>query len=210
MTIFLLVAVVAYFVGAIPFGVLIAKRKGIDILNYESGNPGATNVGRALGRTAGLFVFALDVLKGLMPTLAARFLVTARVGPFDPQLLWAVVGICAVIGHSFSPFLNFKGGKGVSTSLGMTIGVTPLPALSGLIAFGLTAGLSRYVSLGSIVAMGVALTTTMLYPGNSPQLIPLFTSLFLFVVYLHRANIRRIISGTERKIGQKDANDVAR
>ncbi len=207
MTNLLLLLTSAYFVGAIPVGVLVARSKGIDILNFESGNPGATNVGRALGRTAGVFVFVADMLKGLLPTLAARFLLLTPQGGVEPQVQWAFVGVGAVLGHTFSPFLKFKGGKGISTSLGMVAGTAPLPALVALFVFGVLVALFRYISLASIVGTLVAVLSLFIFKENTLQLLPLFGSLFLLVVYLHRGNIKRLLNGTERKIGQKKTNE---
>jgi glycerol-3-phosphate acyltransferase PlsY len=204
MTLLIALMVGAYCIGGMTFGVWIAKSKGVDILNYGSGNPGATNVGRALGRTAGLTVFVLDVAKGLVPVLIARSLLKEPVAPLDLQLEFALIGISAVLGHTFSPLLKFKGGKGVATSLGMVAGFAPLPALAGLIAYIVFASISRYVSLGSIAGALAACVTGIVLPDQSKQLVPFYLIATTLVIYLHRSNIQRILNGTERKIGQKN------
>jgi glycerol-3-phosphate acyltransferase PlsY len=115
----------AYFLGAIPFAVLLGRIKGIDILKAGSGNPGMTNVWRNLGPGFGIACFALDILKGLLPTVAARCLIHDRIGPFDPQFLWFTVGCAALVGHSCSIFLGFKGGSVKRYSGGFSNGLQP-------------------------------------------------------------------------------------
>ena len=112
----------AYFLGGIPFGVVVARAKGVDIMKFGSGNIGATNVMRALGAPLGIFVFVLDVIKGTIPSLAARWLLPHPWGPVDAQVLWMGAGLMAVLGHCLSPYLKFKGGKGVATAFGIGLG----------------------------------------------------------------------------------------
>lgn len=191
--------IAAYFVGSIPFGVLIARAMGVDILKFGSGNPGATNVKRALGWKAAGPVFLLDVLKGLGPSLTARFLVPESVGVVDAQLVWMLVGLAAVAGHCWSPFLRFKGGKGIATSLGAGVGAAPIPALLGFAVFFVVVGITKYVSLASMAGVASVVAWGVVIPGQSLQLLPIFVLLAVFIIVTHRANIKRLREGTERK-----------
>lgn len=182
----------AYFVGSIPFGYLIAKVRGVNILKEGSGNIGATNVIRVLGKKLGLLVFVLDVLKGFAPALAASFLLP------HSQIQTFLVGMGAVAGHCLSPFLRFKGGKGVATGLGALFGAFPLVALCALGVFSLVLGLTRFVSLSSIVAALTLAPLGFVFKVDEPM-IWAFLGLTVFVVYRHRANISRLLKGTEPK-----------
>lgn len=186
--------VAAYLLGAIPFGVLITRAHGVDITKIGSGNIGATNVARAVGRWWATAVFLLDVLKGFAPTFLARY-VDGR------EWVWYVVGVAAIAGHCASPFLRFKGGKGIATSLGMVFGASPIVAGGGFGVFLLFFFTTRYVSLSSIIAVGtsVLIATTVrdwVYVGIG-------SLLFFFVLYTHRANISRLRNGTEPKFNLK-------
>lgn len=184
--------VAAFVVGSLPFGVWVAKRYGIDITKEGSGNPGATNVWRSCGWKPGLLVFLLDVLKGIAPVIAVRFVV-------QDQLIWFLVGLAAVAGHSLSPFLGFKGGKGVSTTLGAVLGSAPLVAGLGFSLFLIILAITRYVSLSSILGVLSALIAGWLLPGEDRRLVVFYALLFAFIVLKHRGNISRLIQGTERK-----------
>lgn len=193
--------VFAYLLGAIPFGVLIARARGVDILNVGSGNIGATNVNRVLGKGPGIAVLVLDVLKSLIPTLVARILLTTPLMGLDPQTQWFLVGLAAVAGHCVSPFLGFKGGKGISTALGAIIGTAPLVALLCFGLFALVLWGTRYMAVASTVGVFSVVLFYMLVPGDTRQLIPVFVLLALFVAYRHRANYQRLREGTEPKFG---------
>ena len=199
MTVYLAILVGAYFLGAIPFGVLIARAKGIDLTKVGSGNIGATNVNRALGKNWGLAVFALDMLKGLIPGLVARQLVTEPLGELDPQALWFIAGFVAVLGHAKSPFLGFKGSKGVSSALGAGLAAAPLAALAGFALFILILATTRYMAIASMVGVPSAGLFALVIPGNSIQVVPLLAILGLMVIWLHRKNIDRLREGTEPK-----------
>src|SRR5690349_16872893 len=128
----------AYLLGSVPYGLLVAKTRGVDPRTAGSGNIGATNVGRLLGKKFFAIVFILDLLKGLLPTLAAAFILAHSNGPATPYsaadyLLWLLVAFAAVCGHMFSVFLKFKGGKGVATSAGVVLGVFPYFTLAGVV-----------------------------------------------------------------------------
>lgn len=184
----------SYLLGSLPFGLWIAwKWKGVDIRKHGSGNIGATNVGRICGPAAGALAFVLDVGKGLVPPLVALSLGLKTPWPMLAALL-------AIVGHNYSVFLGFKGGKGIATSLGAMIGAAPLTALPDFALFGLVILTLRYVSVGSIVgAVGLPIMIRYFYPGD--------WYLFAFgcvagtmAIYKHRANIRRLLAGTEPKI----------
>ena len=212
----------AFFCGSIPFGLLIGRARGIDIRQHGSKNIGATNVGRVLGRRAGFTCFVLDVLKGLIPALLAGLLAALlRPSPFDGPIaprdawLWLAVMGAAVLGHMYSPWVGFKGGKGVATGLGAMLGLYPymtVPALTAFAIWTLVVTLWRYVSLASIVA---ALSLPLLVAGWSlagpsrsveASLLPFIAVaavLGLLVVWRHRGNIRRLLAGTETAIGPR-------
>lgn len=187
--------VASYLLGAVPFGVLIARSQGADLTKIGSGNIGATNVKRALGAKWALLVFVLDVMKGLAPTIAARAI-------DDRPWMWYLVGASAVIGHCASPFLRFKGGKGVATSLGMVAGASPLVAAAGFAVFIAVLLTTRYVSLASMVAVVASVATALILRDWTYAVVG--SILLLFVIYTHRANIQRLRNGTENKFKFRD------
>jgi glycerol-3-phosphate acyltransferase PlsY len=191
-----------YVLGAIPFGVLVARAKGIDIMSVGSGNTGATNVMRVLGKGPGFLVFFLDTLKGLLPVLVARWLF-----PHE-QPFWLAAGAVAIIGHSFSPFLKFKGGKGIATALGMMIGTSPIVALIAFVLFAIVLTASRYMSLASIVAVLSTIPFGLLMK-DSPWVIGGYVVLSSMIIWRHRANILRLKSGTEPKFAFRKTIDAA-
>lgn len=199
------VLIVSFFIGSLPIGVVVGKlMRGIDIRDYGSGNIGATNVLRTLGLGPAIVVSVGDTLKGLVPVLLAARLISG-----SHQALFVVAaGLLAVVGHSASPFLKFKGGKGVATSLGMIIGMSPV--IAG-IAFGfwvMIVAVTRYVSIASIIAP-FAVTALMyfspvVFGAEVPREYIIVTLAASFLILLrHRSNIKRLIQGTEPKIGQK-------
>lgn len=221
---FALLALAAFLLGSIPFGYLIGRSKGIDIRAHGSGNIGATNVTRVLGRRLGRICFALDLLKGLLPSLGGGLVLgVAGHWSMTPAQAWSWIGIALapIAGHVFCPWLGFKGGKGVATGLGALLGLFPVMTVAGvggLLVWIIAAKLWRYVSLASIlgggglpiwvvVSLAVASAAGRVPAGELvgvglPFLV-LSLGLAGFVVYTHRANIRRIRSGTEPKIGQR-------
>jgi len=202
----------AYVLGSTPFGVLIARGVGKNLRRHGSGNVGATNVGRVLGRKWGYLCFVLDVAKGLGPVLLVGLLVRAVDGPpgLLAQAAWLATGFGAIAGHVFSFWLRFRGGKGVATSLGVVLGVYPYFTLVGLIALGLWVVVvltTRYISLASIVAatafvpLFVALNWrlwTQLWPLGA-----FAAAMAALILLRHRSNIRRLLAGEENKIGGK-------
>lgn len=202
-----------YLIGSIPFGFLIARARGVDIRKVGSGNVGATNVGRVLGRKWGYLCFFLDVAKGAVPVVLAGMLVCRRGGlpTAIEQASWLGAGCGAVLGHVFNPWLKFRGGKGVATTLGVVLGVFPYFTWAGLSALAIWIAvtlLSRYVSLGSIVAAVAFLPLLAAFNRSSlGALWPLMAfagAISVLIVIRHRANIRRLLAGTENKIGRKD------
>ena len=198
---FLFFIVLAYFLGAIPNGVWIGKKvKGIDIREHGSKNTGATNALRVLGPKLGGIVFLGDVLKGLLPVFLAN-----RFGINGINLL--LVGVVAILGHSFSCFIDFKGGKGVATSLGVFLYLVPTVTIVALLSFAVVVYLTRYVSLGSIIAAAVLPIMTIFMPlGHGLERTPMVivTSIVgLFVIYKHKSNIVRLLNGTENKLKRR-------
>ena len=210
---------VCYLVGSVPFGFLVGRSRGIDVRTAGSGNIGATNVGRLLGRKWGIVVFVLDVLKGLAPTVAVGlwFNASFAAGSLSPTLQnsgWLAAGICCVLGHNFPIYLGLRGGKGVATSLGVVLGVFPYLTLAGLLAFcvwTLVTLTTRMVSAGSIAAalsFPLFLAICMLWSGYATlrqhwTLLVFSILLSALVVYRHRANIARLRAGTEARIGSR-------
>jgi glycerol-3-phosphate acyltransferase PlsY len=205
--------VAAYLLGAVPFAFLIARAYGKDLRTIGSGNIGATNLARALGRKWGYICFALDVLKGFIPMVAVRAIAGT---PDRPALLalWLAVGVAAILGHVFSVFLAFKGGKGVATSFGVALGLWPYFTIPGLVALAVWVAVVlvwRYVSLASIcgaVSFAIALLVGILIVPDwtVSALWPLLIAAVgipLMVIVRHRENIRRLIAGTESKIRDK-------
>jgi glycerol-3-phosphate acyltransferase PlsY len=201
----------AYLLGSIPFGIIIAKAHGKDLRSIGSGNIGATNVARALGRRWAYFCFVLDVLKGLVPMLVVRTLI--EVPKPNPGLLslWLLIGFAAILGHIFPLYLKFRGGKGVATSLGVALGLWPYYTICAALAFVIWAAVTliwRYISLASIIASIafpiVLVSAIVLKPGwDFANLWPLLiaaTAIPLMVIIRHRENIKRLIAGTESKV----------
>lgn len=209
---FPLAIIAAYLLGSIPFGLLIAKAHGKDLRSIGSGNIGATNVSRALGRKWAYVCFALDVLKGLLPMLAT--LLIAKPDSILTLWLWLVVGCSAILGHIFPIYLKFKGGKGVATSFGVALGLWPYYTVCVLFAFLVwivVVLVWRYVSLASIAASVtfiVALIAAIIIKlnwefGNLWPILITAVAIPVMVIVRHRENIKRLRAGTESKIRQK-------
>jgi len=193
----LLFTILAYLLGAIPFGLLIARSRGVDIRKQGSGNIGATNVLRVMGKGWGITTLLLDALKGFIP--AAFFPILAGAHP-DYGLLF---GTAAILGHTFPVYLRFKGGKGVATAAGMLLGVVPFAMGAGLLCWIVCMVLFRYVSLASIVA-AIAVVIAVWTRGEKSMTINLvLTLLAALVIWLHRSNIRRLLNGTENRFGKR-------
>ena len=196
--IFIGCAVVSYLLGSIPTGYLWAKSRGIDIRTVGSGNIGATNVMRILGKGPGITVLIIDALKGFLPVFFAPRLFTE----VDRNILQIVCCICVIAGHNWTCWLKFKGGKGVATSAGSLLAFLPLPMLCALGVWGIIFGLSRYVSLASIAAAIAVPVATWLITWD--RTLTTFTGILSgLVVYKHKGNIQRLLAGTENRIGKK-------
>jgi len=205
---------VGFLIGSIPFGFIIARLKGVDIRKHGSGNIGATNVGRVLGKKLGGICFVLDVLKGLLPTvgvgLAAGVIGSFEIAPREAWL-WLAAMTAPVFGHMFSPWIGFKGGKGVATGLGSLVGVFPIltyPALGAVVVWLVVTGVSRYVSLASCVAalaIPALVAVEFAVLGRMESGVPFLAAtgaIALLVIVKHRTNLARLIRGEERKIGR--------
>jgi acyl phosphate:glycerol-3-phosphate acyltransferase len=199
MTTLIILLIFGYFVGSLPFGVWIARAHGIDIQKVGSGNVGATNVSRALGKGWGIGVFVLDMTKGLVPSLLGRFLVKEPIDALDPQFLWFLIGFAAIAGHVKSPFLGFKGGKGVSTAMGAGLGAAPVIALSAFAIFIVVLVVFQYMVVASVVGIWSAVVISFVLPSQSLPTSGLFLLLAVFVTFLHRTNFARLLKGEEPK-----------
>lgn len=189
--IFIPIGIASFFLGSVPFGVLVARSAGIDLTKVSSGNTGATNAFRALGPVKGSQVLILDVLKGLIPALVGRL-------AFGSTEIACIFGVCAVIGHALSPFLRFKGGKGVSTSLGFLVGAMPDTSLSILGVFIIVFALCQIVSVSSILAAASLPLFSYLFGYSTPVCIGMGV-LGALIIILHRKNIARLMVGQEPK-----------
>ena len=195
---YILLSLLAYFSGSIPSGVWIGKTfKGIDIRTVGSKNSGATNAYRNLGAVYGIMTLIIDALKGYLPLLVA-----SKMGVSEKYIV--VIGLIAILGHSFSCFLNFKGGKGVATSLGVFLFLAPKAIGIATLGFLIVVFFTRYVSLSSITAAIILPIMTMILPAKDgvDKLTLSILSVFIgvFVIYKHKTNITRLLNGTESKI----------
>lgn len=191
------VVIFSYLIGSIPVSYLVARySKGIDIRRYGSGNVGTTNVWRNAGPAAGVIAFAGDVGKGVLAVILARY--------FGGDLLVVLASMAVLAGHSWPVFLGFKGGKMVATSFGVIVSISPLVAIIAIAIWLVVLGITRYVSVGSLVA---AISTPILMFAFHLQRPYLAVGIFVaaFVVYKHVPNIKRLVAGTEPKIGQGKA-----
>jgi glycerol-3-phosphate acyltransferase PlsY len=205
----LIAAVVGYLLGSLPFGYLVARAKGVNIFEVGSKNPGATNVRRVLGHGPGNLVLFLDALKGAaavgwLPLIATLGWITCECSPQDILIIKIVGLVTAILGHSFSCFTKFKGGKSVATGAGGFLVLFPLGMAIALAIFGVVLATTRYVSLASMLAAASLPFAAFSFKQPSP-VISIAAMVATFVIYRHRANIARIRAGTESKVGQKKA-----
>ena len=214
----LLSVIAAYLIGGIPFGLLLGFMRGVDIRTQGSGNIGATNAGRVLGMRYFWYAFVLDFLKGFAPVLVVDLIVRHWNGPVWLPLVTAAAAIC---GHVFPCYLRFKGGKGVATTFGVVMGVWPVLTLSGLgaaLVFLLVFLVYRIISLSSLVGVvafmilipiighDIGPVDGLLYPQPWNKLMPLIMTgclIGLLIIIKHRSNIRRLLNGTEPRMGEK-------
>ncbi len=212
--------VLSYLIGSIPFGLIIGKAiKGIDIREYGSGNIGSTNAIRVLGKKVGYLVFICDVFKGMLVIIILKLLDSN--GVWTTPIEFFFYGAAAIIGHSFSIFLNFKGGKAVATSLGVVLILTPISAIACLIVFLIILLISGYVSLAStgatltviittwiLYAIGYQATNVLDYFISSPGLLvaTCYTVLSSLIILKHTKNYKRLLNGTESSFKKKKSN----
>jgi acyl phosphate:glycerol-3-phosphate acyltransferase len=190
--------VLAYLIGSFPTSYIVVKAfRGVDIREHGSKNPGATNVFRVAGNLPGAITFVLDLLKGFLPVFFCYGIIKA-----EPTAVYLLVGLCAILGHTFPLFLGFRGGKGVATTAGVFLAVMPGPTLLCLLLFVLILSLTRYVSLGSMIA-AVSLPFLGYALKADKAVILISVPLAIFVIYRHKENIKRLLNGTEHKIGEK-------
>jgi acyl phosphate:glycerol-3-phosphate acyltransferase len=207
----LITLVVGYLLGSIPVGYLIARSRGVDIFAVGSGNPGATNVRRTLGAGPGNLCYALDALKGALatgwlPALSALKVASGGECPLggttDPAAVGGLIG--ALLGHSFSCFTRFRGGKGVATASGGLLVLMPVPTLVAAALWAVTFYASRYVSLASLVS-ALVLPLAAWWRGHDASVLGVAGLIAVFVVVRHRSNISRLLAGTENRFGQSGA-----
>ncbi len=221
---YILTALGAYLLGSIPTGFLVAKAKGIDIRSAGSGNIGATNAMRVLGKPAGIFVLLMDALKGyaactLLPPLIYNWLAPHYSGlyvifqhePAELQMkFYVLAGVCAVLGHNYTCWLKFKGGKGIATTAGVYIALAPWPLLIALVVFILAVVVTRYISVGSIAA-AIALPAAVWIMSPQNLLLGIVSAaLGVMAIYKHKTNIQRLMAGTENRFGKKKSTEVAK
>jgi len=191
----IILLIVAFVLGSIPFGIITAKVKGIDLKKVGSGNIGATNVLRSLGKWPAVITLLGDILKGTLAVAIGKY---SGVEP----LYEGLIGIAAISGHSFSIFLGFKGGKGVATSLGVLLMYTPHVALVTLVVWIGVVLFTKYSSLGAIVSFALLPLNIILFDFQDKTKFFISILISLFIIIRHKDNIRRLMKGTERKIGQ--------
>ncbi len=212
-----IIVILSYLVGSVPTGIIVSKfAKGIDIRNHGSGNAGGTNVMRILGWKHGSLVILLDTLKGaLAVVVVARLyfgpLPFANVSPFDDfTLVQIIAGISAVIGHVWTVFAGFRGGKGIATGLGMLLMLITVEMLIAVGVFILVVTISKYVSLGSLIAT-ISIPVSLILRENVfhehingyNTILPFVIFLTIFIIYTHRKNVVKIFNGTESKLSFK-------
>jgi glycerol-3-phosphate acyltransferase PlsY len=207
---YIIVAVAAYLLGSIPTGYLVAKAKGIDIQKAGSGNIGATNAMRVLGKPAGIFVMVVDALKGFVAVVLISYLIgfwlsQGKRGNYEEEIAYrlpVVAGIFAVLGHNYTCWLKFKGGKGIATTAGVYLALAPVALLIALAIFILSIVVTRYVSVGSIAAAAVLPVAVWFNRGNL-FLEVVTIALCALAIYKHKSNIKRLMAGTESRFGKK-------
>ena len=207
------ILIAGYLIGSIPFGFIIGKMHGVDIRKVGSGNIGATNVTRSVGKVAGKICFALDMLKGLLPVAALKLLVAKDViAPPAGGLGEVAVVLAVVLGHMFTLYLGFKGGKGIATALGAVAAIAPIPAAAAFLVWLVVFKISGFVSLGSIVA-ALVLPVFIYLAGvlkitdpAAPGVLIFFALLALVAVWSHRSNIKRLLNGTENSFKKKSGD----
>ena len=191
---YVLLLFVSFILGSIPFGIIVAKAKGVDLKKVGSRNIGATNVLRSLGKWPALLTLLGDVLKGTAAVAIGKY--------FGVGIVYeGLIGFAAILGHNFSIFLGFRGGKGVATSMGVLGIYSPKTALFTLVIWLVVVMFTKYSSLGALVSFGLLPFNILLFDGRSKLSTAILITVFIFI--RHRDNIQRLIKGTERRMGQR-------
>jgi len=202
--IFILILLAGYLIGSIPWGYLIGKfKKGIDIRKFGSGNIGTTNVLRVLGGAPAVLVLGGDMGKGIAAVCIGMMLASST--GMSPKIIGGLAGLSSILGHNWPVFLKFKGGKGVATSAGVFLTLTPLSFVLSLAVMLLVVFFTRYVSLGSILAAGSLPLFVLLCAGGEMRFYLILSLIAAaFTLFTHRSNLRRLLNGCERKLGEKE------
>ncbi|MBN1871957.1 MAG: glycerol-3-phosphate 1-O-acyltransferase PlsY [Candidatus Omnitrophica bacterium] len=191
--------ITAYLIGSLPTSFIVARTRSIDIRKYGSGNVGATNVLRVIGKWPALFVLAVDIIKGaFVVTLMSNFFYERGV-PFSLYAFNAILGLSVVSGHVWSIFLSFKGGKGVATGIGVLAALMPKTTFIGLLVFLIAFMKTRYVSVSSLF-LCVTIPFAAAFTGKNIEYIILSVTLCIIISYRHKSNLKRLLSGDESKI----------
>lgn len=196
-------AVIGYICGLLQSGYLVGKISGLDIRDYGSGNAGTTNVLRVLGKTKALTTFLGDALKGFIPVLIVKYLIAPSIPGMNVEFAALFIGLAAVMGHDYPFYLKFKGGKGIATTGAVMMAFDWRMGVCSLAIFVIVVALTRYVSLGScLLSAALVIEIALFYPGRW-ELLAIVVVYAFFAIYRHRANIKRLMNGTESKLGQK-------
>ena len=210
----------SYLLGAVPFGYLIGRARGLDVREHGSGNIGATNVGRVIGRKWGYVCLVLDILKGFAATFIASFVLSDGEPTTTALLQWMLIGLAAVAGHVWPVYLKLRGGKGVATTVGVALGIFPhctLPMLAALAVYGVIRRATGWVSAGSLAIAVVFPISFLVYVWTTDLTMSVFwplqtatVVLGLLIIVRHRSNIARLFRGEEDKVGEaSEANPRA-
>lgn len=201
---YIVVIVTSYFLGSVPAGFLAGKARGIDVRTVGSGNIGATNAFRVLGKTAGTMVLLIDAFKGFAAARWMPMLATFLFPKAEPhrEYLALAAGVAAILGHNFTCWLKFKGGKGIATSGGVVLAWAPMACLSALALWGIVFALTKFVSVASIAAALILPVAVWFFSGSLTMTV-VMTALSALAIYKHKGNIQRLIAGTENRVGKK-------
>lgn len=190
-----------YLVGSVPTGYLIGRARGVDIRKHGSGNIGATNVGRVLGRNWGLFAFACDFLKGFLPLFLVRHFLFSEAGSWAVSLLLVICAMAAILGHNYTPWLGFKGGKGIATSAGVLGALLPWVLAVSLSLWIIAVLITRTVSIGSLLAAASLPVAAAIFYPQQWVYFGLAALAGILAAWRHRSNIQRLLAGTEPRLG---------